>query len=522
MIGLVLLLFFIGVALASLLMETAGNGLPVLAPATLSILRFTLWQALLSTLLSVVFALPVALSLARQRRFPGRLLLIRLMAVPMGLPVLIGALGLLGIWGRNGVINQGLALLGVQAPVSIYGLAGILLAHVFFNMPLAARLMLAGLERLPPEYWQMAASLGMRRRAIFRLIEWPAVSGLLPGIAGLIFMLCATSFTLVLILGGGPGATTLEVAIYQALRFDFDPPQAVALAALQLAVTALMLLLLTLWPAPPEVGLTDQRPTRRFDGESWSARLKDGLWLGLAFLFLAAPLAQVLLSGLRSNLVSLLSDPAVHQALAVSLGIALPSGLVAVLLSFAFSRARIALARASGLPARLLKAGIGAASSLVLLVPAIVIATGWFLLLRRFGNVAIFAAPVVILINAMMALPFAMRVLQPAVDVHHRRHDRLAESLGLSGFSRLRWVDWPGLKRPLLTALSFAMALSLGDLGAVALFGADRLTTLPWLIFSRLGHYRSADADGLALLLGLVCLLLTLIGQPGRAGENRR
>ena len=71
------------------------------------------------------------------------------------------------------------------------------------------------------------------------------------------------------------------------------------------------------------------------------------------------------------------------------------------------------------------------------------------------------------------------------------------------------------MKKTFTKALSFAMALSLGDLGAVALFGSENLTTLPWLIYSRMGAYRSQDADGLALLLGLVCLLLALAGTPG-------
>ncbi len=194
---------FVGLAIVTLLaagIESAGGNL-LTDPYLLRVLRFTLLQAMLSTLLSVILAIPVARALARQQRFPGRLWLIRLMAVPMGLPVLIGALGLLGIWGRQGILNQALTGLGLSQPVSIYGLTGILLAHVFFNLPLAARLMLAGLERVPAEYWLMAGGLGMRPASVFRFIEWPVLRGLIPGISGLIFMLCATSFTLVLILG---------------------------------------------------------------------------------------------------------------------------------------------------------------------------------------------------------------------------------------------------------------------------------------------------------------------------------
>ena len=56
----------------------------------------------------------------------------------------------------------------------------------------------------------------------------------------LVFMLCLTSFAVVLTLGGGPKSTTLEVAIYQSLRFDFEPTRAVVLALLQLCLCLLV------------------------------------------------------------------------------------------------------------------------------------------------------------------------------------------------------------------------------------------------------------------------------------------
>jgi ABC-type sulfate transport system permease component len=51
--------------------------------------------------------------------------------------------------------------------------------------------------------------------------------------------------------------------------------------------------------------------------------------------------------------------------------------------------------------------------------------------------------------------------------------------------------------------LCLRLALSLGDLGAIALFGSDRIITLPWLLYQKLGSYRTDDAAGLALLLGI-------------------
>ncbi|WP_310296709.1 thiamine/thiamine pyrophosphate ABC transporter permease ThiP [Rhizobium sp. BE258] len=519
-IGLAAILLFIGIAAVSL---TASGGSDAFAgiisdPYILRVLRFTLLQAVLSTLLSVLLALPVARALARQPNFPGRIWIIRLMAVPMGLPVLIGALGLIGIWGRQGLLNTALLKLGLSEPVSIYGLTGILLAHIFFNLPLACRLMLAGLERLPAEYWLMASNLGMRPRAVFRFIEWPAIRGLIPGISGLIFMLCATSFTLVLTLGGGPAATTIEVAIYQSLRFDFDPGRAVALSLLQIALAGLILGAMSFLPASRDEGLTAGRHSMRFDGRMAMAKLSDGLLLVLATAFLLSPLLSVLVAGLRADLPKLVGEPVFWQAAAMSFGISLSAATLALVVSAALIRARQTISGDKRFTrgSRALYAAMGGASSMVLLVPPVVLATGWFMALRPFGDASVFAPVLVVLINMLMALPFVMRVLEPAYLVHQRRTARLSASLGITGAARLRLVDWPGLRKPLLTALSFAMALSLGDLGAVALFGSDGFVTLPWLVYSRMGSYRTNDADGLALILGVICLLLTIAGASGQ------
>lgn len=509
---------FVGVALAALLAGRLSGGLlsAFADPVVRSVLSFTLWQAFLSTLFSVGLALPVASALTRQPDFPGRIWLIRLMAVPMGLPVLIGALGLIGIFGRSGIVNDALRHLGLSQPISIYGLTGILVAHVFFNLPLATRLMLSALERVPAEYWRMSASLGLSPLATFRFIEWPVLARVIPGAAGLIFMLCVTSFTLVLIFGGGPAATTIEVAIYQALRFDFNPERAVSLALLQITVTAVILAALSRLPAASDTGVTSGRRFPRFDGRRPLVRVADALLLFLAGLFLVLPLGQVVVSGLQADLGRIVSQVAFRQAALTSLAVALASGLIATLLAYATVAARteIASARQRSAGTTLISLALAMVSSLVLLVPTSVLATGWFLALRPRGEIATFAPYVVAGINALMALPFAVRVLEPAYREHRARTGRLAESLGLSVGQRWRRVDWPVLQRPFRTALAFAMALSLGDLGAVALFGSENIATLPALIYAQMGSYRSTDADGLALLLGLICLVLALLGAP--------
>lgn len=510
------ILLFAGFSTTVLLLSAEGGTYGTLFDAYLfRVAWFTLLQASLSTVLSVALAIPVASALARQRTFAGRIWIVRLSALPLGLPALVAVLGIIEVWGRKGVVNEILTLLGLDNPVSIYGLAGILVAHVFFNLPLATRLLLAGLERIPAEYWLTSANLGMRPTAVFRLIEWPVIRGLLPGIAGLILMLCVTSFTIVLTLGGGPAATTIEVAIYQALRFDFDPPRAVMLSAMQIIVTGSLLALMRMLGTPAEEAPTTGRAVRRFDSKR--KRFADGIVIAVFALFTVAPLLAVGASGLSADLGRLATDPLLHRALVTSLAIAVASATLSLAIALPTVAVPQLVPFAAGNCTRYLAIGLQATSSLILLVPPVVVATGWFLMLRHFGATGRFAPYVVVVVNALMALPFVVRVLGPAYRTHLVRTGRLSVSLGVTGWHRMRWVDLPALKRPLMTAFAFAMALSLGDLSAVAIFGADGFVTLPWLLFSRMGSYRTEDAAGIALLLGALCLLLTL---PSTAADK--
>ncbi len=510
---------FIGLATYSLLAAAPDAGGEALWTAyTARVLRFTLLQAGLSTLLSIGLAIPVALALARRPHLPGRLWILRLMALPMGLPALVAALGLITIWGRQGLVNSLLLRGGLDEPVSIYGLGGILLAHVFFNLPLACRLMVASLDRLPGEYWMLAAQLGMRPVAIFRLIEWPVLLRVLPGIAGLIFMLCATSFTLVLVLGGGPAATTLEVAIYQSLRFDFDPARAVGLSLLQIGLTAMLLIILSRLPVTDDRSGKSGYRVRRFDGKGAAARAWDTLVIAVATAFVLMPLLAVLRAGIQADLPRLVASDAFQRALATSMLIALSSGLLAVMASVRLIDARLAIAdrKNAGVLLRGFSSTLDAASFLVLLVPPVVLGTGWFLLLRLSGSASLLVGWIVVAINALMAIPFVIRVLEPAMKEHRDSSVRLAASLGIGGWTHFWRIDRPVLTRPTLLAFSFAMSLSLGELGAVALFASNDFVTLPWLLYSSLSSYRTQDADGLAILLAAACLLLTMIGTSGR------
>ncbi len=359
--------------------------------------------------------MPLALALNRLR-FPGRALLLRLFFLPQALPVLVGALGLVTVFGRNGIVADGFVALGLSRP-SIYGMPGILIAHVFFNMPLVARLVLGGLAGVPAESWKLAGQLSLSRWATFRIVEAPVVRRALGPAAGLVFMLCVTSFTLVLVLGGGPGATTLEVAIYQALRYDFDPARALTLSLAQIALVALLLLPLLGQGSAADAGFGLVRPARRFDRPALWVRLCEGGLTLVAVAFLLAPLLAILWSGLQADLGRILADPAFQAALLRSLVIALLASLLGLALSICLGLAASTAGRGGGL-------FLGLSGSLVLVVPPIVVGAGWFLTLRAFGDVARFAPTIVVLGNAILVVPYATRILAPEMAAVARRHGR--------------------------------------------------------------------------------------------------
>ncbi len=481
-----------------------AKGFSALGPFDLAALRFTLWQALLSALLSVLLAVPVARALAR-RQFPGRSVLLALMGAPFILPVIVAVLGLLAVFGRKGVFSVALGWIGFD-PVQIYGLHGVLLAHVFFNLPLAVRLILQGWLSIPSERFRLAASLGFSPRDMRHLLEYPMLRGVLPGVFTVIFIICLTSFTVVLALGGGPKATTVELAIYQAFRFDFDLGRAALLSLMQFGIGAAAALL-ALWIAVPGgFGAGLDRAVERWDGRGGPAKLMDAGWIIAAAGFLLLPLLMIALRGVPG--LALL--PASIWAAALrSLWLALVSVALSMTLALALA---IAVQNLRRRWARGMVEGLG---YLTIAASPLVMGTGLFLMIFPFANPVALALPVTGLVNALMSLPFVLRALVPALNDIETRYGALADSLGLTGWARLRWLYLPRLRRPLGFAAGLSAALSMGDLGVITLFADPGAATLPLQLFRLMAAYQMQAAAGAALLLLAMSLALFWIFDRG-------
>ncbi|MDU8911398.1 thiamine/thiamine pyrophosphate ABC transporter permease ThiP [Aestuariicoccus sp. MJ-SS9] len=486
----------LGPVAAVLVFAGGGAGL---GPGFGQALRFTLVQATLSAALSVLFAIPVARALAR-RRFAGRGLLIALLGAPFILPVIVAVLGLIAVFGQQGLVNDALRALGLPG-FSIYGLHGVVLAHVFFNLPLATRLILQGWLAIPAERLRLAASLGLSPGAMVRTIEAPMLARIAPGAFAVIFVICLSSFAVALTLGGGPRATTIELAIYQAVRFDFDLGRAAVLSVVQLGLALAAGLVALQLSRGEGFGIGLDRVVTRWDGAGAAARISDGVWIVLAALFLLAPLASVVVRGLPGLP---LMPVEVWRAATHSVTVALGSTVLCLIWA-------LPLATRAGEVVGL--AGIA--------LSPLVLGTGLFVIVRPFANPFDLALVVTALVNALVALPFALRILRPEAEAVRADFARLSHALGLTPWAWTRLVFLPRLRRPLGFAAGLTAALSMGDLGVIALFADPDRTTLPLAVYRLMGSYRMEAAAGAALLLlALSLALFWLFDRGGRVNAE--
>jgi thiamine transport system permease protein len=489
--------FGLSLAIAALILGSAAmvgaraDGF-ALAAQDWQALRFTVLQASLSAATSSLLAIPVARALFR-RRFPWRGMLIRLLAAPFVLPVVVAVMGLLTVFGRGGPVNGALAWLGLPE-VSIFGLQGVVLANVFFNMPLATRMLLHGWQSIPVERFRLAQSLGLPPSAQVRHLEAPMVRAQLPGIFAVILLICLASFAIALMLGGGPKASTLELAIYQSLRFEFDLGRAALLAAVQFALCAAITLAAARLTLPQGFGAGLGRRMAIAAPTGWR-RGADGLAIAAAALFLFTPLLAVVSKGLP-GLAALPNGlwPSVLRSVLVAVVSALLATSAALILAVGAARSKSRV--------------IELAAMLPLAASSLVLGTGLFLMVRPFVTPETLALPITVLVNATLTLPYLFRLLLPEARQLEADYGRLTASLGLPRRTILRFVTLPRLARPLGYGAGLAAALSMGDLGVIALFAGDGGATLPLFVQHLIGAYRLQQAAAASLILVAISFAL--------------
>src|ERR687885_1351344 len=484
------------------------------------VLAFSAWQALLSTLLTLLAGLPAAYVFARYR-WRGKTLLRALATVPFVLPTVVVAAAFGALLGPSGLLNLVLQrTFGLNSPpIRLQGtLALILLSHVFYNFTVVLRIVGGMWANLDPSLEEAAAVLGGGRLRVWREVTLPL---LLPaiGAAGLlVFIFTFTAFGTVLILGG-PRFATVEVEIYRQAIAIFNLPVAAALALLQIAVT---LGLTTVYACLQERTALplDLRPQRAVE------RPVNGLWrrlfLGAVILWMTLLLFLPLIALLERSLTlggewSLRFFRILQANRTNSYFFVPPSA--AIRNSVFFAVAATIMALLIGLPAAYLLTSPRRRVRMIL-DPLFMLPLGTSAVTLGFGYIIALGTPplnlrasplLVPIAHTLIAFPFVVRAVLPVLRGINPRLREAAAVLGAPP-GRVIWeVDAPIIARAVLIGAVFAFTISLGEFGATLLLSRPEFPTMPVVIYRFLGQ-PGIENYGQALAMSTLLMLVTVLG----------
>lgn len=486
------------------------------APGLGRVLWFTLWQAVASTVLTMVVGCVPAYLLARFR-FHGRGALLAIVTVPFMLPtVVVGA--------------AFLALL----PDAWHGTAlAVIVAHVFFNIAVVVRLVGAMWVVLPTDLTAAARTLGAAPTQVLRFVVLPLLRPALWAASTVVFLFTFTSFGAVKLLGGSANPT-LEVEIARRATQLGDVDGAAVLSLLQLLVLGVVVWWSSRWQRRASVQLTgggaSRAPRARHERRfvvvagvatavlmivpmvvlvSRSFRL-GGAWSLHAWQTLGS-------SEVRPG-VSLGVDPL--ASLLTSLRFAVVAALISVAIGGLASLA-IASARRHG---SLLDVGL----MLPLGTSAVTIGLG---MLITFDT-----APfdwraswwLIPLGHALVATPFVVRALLPVLRSIPPDQRAAAATLGASPVRAWLAIDVRQIARPLAAGAGLAAAISLGEFGATTFLTRAGRETMPIAIarlLGRAGEIPRAQGFALAAILLVTCALVVGAAsgaEPATGGGHAR
>ena len=492
-------------------------------------LGFTLWQALLSMLLTLGVGLPAAWLFARYD-FRGKSLLRALTAVPFMLPTVVVAAGFNALLGPRGWLNLMLMRsFNLEAPPInvLYTLGAILLAHVFYNTTIVIRVVGNALSRLDPRLGEAARMLGANRWRAFWQVTFPLLRPSILAAALLVFLFDFTSFGVILLLGGAKFAT-IEVEIFVQTMSMLNLPIAALLSIIQLLCTLAFSILYSKMLAKTAIQ-TAQRESKSISRRPKTLSEHLFIYSLISLLFalfvlpmLALPLRSV--SQLEANRgerttleTGFTSDyyeelfinrrgsrfyvPPI-QAAQNSLQYAGITVMLSLLLGFP-------VASALAKPTRLDRA-LDPFLMLHLGASAVTLGLGFIIAFSRPPFKWIASPLLVPLAHTMIALPFVIRSLQPALASIPQRYREAAAMLGASPLMVWRTVDFPIISRATLAAATFAFTVSLGEFGATSLLARPEYPTIPTAIYRFLSQPGGLNY-GQAMAMATILMILTTI-----------
>ncbi|PHR30146.1 MAG: thiamine biosynthesis protein ThiP [Desulfotalea sp.] len=495
-------------------------------PTYARILWFTIWQAALSTVITLILAIPGAYVFAKFRFF-GKNFLQALMTVPFVLPTVVTAAAFRALLGKGGVVNTTLMSvfdltlppINIEQTVTFF-----LLAHVFYNYTMVLRIVASFWASLDPSLVTAARMLGASPWTAFRKITLPLLLPAIGSAALLVFIFCFTSFGVVLILGG-PGYATVEVEIYRQAIQLFNLPMAAALSLIQICFNFLLMWLHAWLSRKSRVTFFSDTPGTAISSQNSSPQ-KIAISCNIIFMLalLILPLTALVLSsftgengftlGYYKQLFSGETDSLFYVApissVLNSIGFALTAMLFSLILGISSATF---LASGSKRRSNLWDAFI----MLPLATSAVTLGFGYIITLNAPPLNLRDSLIIVPIAHTLVAFPFVVRCVLPGLRQIPSNLREAACMLGAAPLTVWRHIDFPLIKRAILVGAIFAFSISMGEFGASSFLTRPHTPTMPVVIFrflSQPGNLNYGQAMAMSCILMLVtCSSFWIIGK---------
>ncbi|MBF0229338.1 MAG: iron ABC transporter permease [Desulfamplus sp.] len=535
----------------------------------LSIIWFTFWQASVSTILTLIVALPCSYVMGTFE-FKGKKLIMTLATLPFVLPTIVVATSfqiipsliqdtillllnsqvinlLLGEHIKNSLFdNQFLNFLKNENPIIM-----IFFAHVFYNFSVVLRITSSFWSSLSKDMKEAASILGANNFQTFFKVTLPLLRPAIFASAMLVFIFCFSSFGVVLILGG-PSFSTIEVEIYRQAAHLFNLPVASILSLFQIFFTFAMMLVYT--RLQKKIAMFTPESERFSLKKPYSAIEKLLVSLSVLFIILLCGLPMVALLLKSIYYKGSLSLIFYRELFLNSSGsIFYVSPIVAILNSLMFAFITLIMALIVGSCAAILikqcsytdqNLGINRNLSInrnprinrnltikkyissiqilfgKLLEPLFMLPLSTSAVTLGFGMIitldkpplnlrtSIFLIPI---IHTLVAFPFVVRAVLPALKSIPLSLKEAASLMGASPFRVWLHIELPIIARALSIGAVFAFTVSLGEFGAALFAARPEFTTMPITIYKLLGQPGIMNY-GQAMAMSSILMLVTSIG----------
>ena len=490
---------------------------------TWKIIWFTLWQALISTGISLCVGIFIANVLTRFN-FRGRGALNVLATIPFVMPTVVVASAFLSL---NNIFQLEGTLFNLQGTPF-----GIIVAHVFFNTAVVVRTLGGwwGQLTLDPEY--AARTLGAGTLRTFFLVTLPRLKPALIAAGALTFLFTFTSFGIILILGSlKQGTIETEIWRYATQRTDINTAAALGIA--QLIIVLLMLLVNS--RLRNKYGTSELGSLAMSNEKIYASRYRRiRLYSGIAFtvLFLGTPLALLVERSLRSpNGYSFTYYREIFTE-SQSGRFSIFETRTAIINSITWALLAMAIATLLGYLAAILLASpstkISKIGDVLFLLPL-----GTSGVLLGFGIIVTLNSSfwdirsswwIIPIAQAVLGIGLVARIVGTALRDVNPEIRNAAKVLGASDAKVWRHVDLPIISRSLIAGASFSFAIAIGEFGATAFLVRPQRPTIPTTIFNLLGRPGAATfGQAMALcvvLAGVTAISISLLDRTGTVIRN--